>query len=65
MKSKIRWFAQSVSGLLLTGAGLCMSIDAGFERFSGENWFWYGTAGLVVFQGGLCLLIDAIRFRLK
>lgn len=65
MESKIRWFVQSVSGLLLTGAGLCMSIDAGFERFSGGDWFWYGTAGLVVFQGGLCLLIDALRYRLK
>lgn len=65
MKSKIRWFIQSVTGLLLTGTGLCMTIDAGFARAAGEEWFWYGTGSLIVFQAGLCLLIDGLRFRLK
>lgn len=65
MNAKIRWFVQSVSGLLLTGTGLCMTVDAGFARYSGEEWFWYGTAGLIVFQAGLCLVIDGVRVRLK
>jgi hypothetical protein len=63
MKNKTRWFIQSVFGLLLTGTGLCMTVDAGFCRFAGEEWFWYGTGGLVVFQAGLCLVIDGVRFR--
>lgn len=63
MNSKIRWFVQSVAGLLLTGTGLCMTVDAGFERFAGNEWFWYGTFALIVFQAGLCLIIDAARFR--
>lgn len=62
-KNKPRWFIQSVSGLLLTGTGLSMAIDAGFNRFSGEEWVWYGTGALIIFQAGLCLLIDSIRFR--
>lgn len=65
MKSKNRWFIQSVSGLLLTGTGLCMTVDAGFARYSGEAWFWYGTFSLIVFQAGLCLVIDGLRFRQK
>lgn len=60
-----RWFIQSVTGLVLTGAGLCLAIDAGFQRASGGEWFWYGTLSLVVFQAGVCLMIDAIRFRIR
>ena len=63
MNSKIRWFVQSVAGLLLTGTGLCMTVDEGFERFAGNEWFCYGTFALIVFQAGLCLIIDAARFR--
>ncbi len=60
-----RWFIQSVAGLILTGAGLCLSIDAGFSRASGGEWFWYGTFSLVVFQAGVCMMIDSIRFRIR
>lgn len=62
-KKTLRWLIQSVSGLLLTGTGLSMYIDAGVNKLSGEPWFWYGTAGLVVFQAGLSLVIDGVRFR--
>jgi hypothetical protein len=67
MKNKdlTRWFIQSVVGLILTGAGLCFSIDAGFSRASGGEWFWYGTFSLVVFQAGVCMMIDSIRFRIR
>lgn len=51
---------QATLGLLLTGAGLCMAIDAGFVRFNkGKNWVLYGTAALIVFNAGICLVIDA------
>ena len=65
MIKKIRWFVQSVVGLLLTGTGLCMTVDAGFARFAGHEWFWYGTVALIIFQAGLCLIIDGLRFRIK
>lgn len=65
MKSNTRWFIKSVSGLLLTGAGLCMTVDAGLARQSGGAWFWYGTVSLIVFQAGMCLVIDGLRFRGK
>lgn len=62
-KSIKRWLIQSVAGLLLTGAGISMAIDAGIDKMQGDAWFWYGTGSLVVFQAGLCLLIDSVRFK--
>lgn len=50
---------QAVGGLLLTGAGLSMAIDAGTIRAKGGKWFWYGTFALIVFQAGLCLVVGA------
>ena len=54
---------QSVLGLLLTGAGLSMAIDAGISKMQGDAWFWYGTGSLIEFQAGLCLMIDSVRFK--
>lgn len=62
-KSMIRWLLQAVGGLLLTGAGLSMAIDAGFVKSQGGDWFEYGTGALIVFQAGLCCLIDSIRYK--
>ena len=62
-KSTKRWIIQAVSGLLLTGSGLSMAIDAGISKSQGGEWFWYGTGALLVFQAGLCLVIDSTRFR--
>jgi hypothetical protein len=59
----IRWFIQAVGGLLLTGSGLSMAIDAGIYKSQGGDWFWYGTGSLIVFQAGLCCLIDSIRHK--
>lgn len=63
MKNKTRWMVQAVAGLLLTGSGLSMAIDAGITKFQGGDWFLYGTSALVVFQAGLCLVIDAPRHK--
>jgi hypothetical protein len=47
-----QWLVRAVSGLILTGAGLCMSIDAGFVRSGGGDWFLYGTFSLSFFSRG-------------
>ena len=65
MNKKTRYWVQSVGGLLLTGTGLSMCIDAGINKLSEEPWFWYGTGGLIVFQAGLSLVIDGLRFKGK
>ena len=65
VSSKKRWRIQAVVGLLLTGSGLSMAIDAGLSKMQGGNWFWYGTMALVVFQSGLCLVVDSVRFKNK
>ncbi len=52
---------QAVGGLLLTGAGLSMSVDAGTVKAKGGKWFWYGTLALVVFQAGLCLVVGSVK----
>jgi hypothetical protein len=62
-KSTTRWVLQATSGLILTGSGLSLAIDAGMTKMQGGDWFWYGTGALIVFQAGLCLVVDASRFR--
>jgi hypothetical protein len=52
-----------VGGLLLTGAGLSLAIDAGISKMQGGEWFGYGTLALIVFQAGLCCLIDSVRYK--
>ncbi len=59
MDAKIKWLLQSTLGLILTGAGLALAIDAGFEKYAGNSWVPYGTLALIVFNSGLCITIDA------
>jgi hypothetical protein len=61
--TKLRWLIQSASGLILTGAGLSLAIDAGISKMQGGEWFWYGTFALIVFQAGLCVVIDSVRYK--
>lgn len=53
---------QAVGGLLLTGTGLSMAVDAGFVRMKKGKWFLYGTVALIVFQTGLCLVVGSTRY---
>ena len=62
-KSQSRWVLQAAIGLILTGSGLSLAIDAGITKLQGGEWFWYGTGALIVFQAGLCLVIDSTRFK--
>lgn len=61
--TKTRWLLQSASGLILTGAGLSLAIDAGISKMQGGEWFWYGTFALIIFQAGLCVVIDSVRHK--
>jgi hypothetical protein len=63
MKNKLKWIIKASFGLILTGSGLSLAIDAGITKFQGGDWFYYGTGALIVFQAGLCLVIDAPRHK--
>ncbi len=63
MKNKTKWILQASIGLLLTGCGLSLAIDAGINKYQGGEWFYYGTFALIIFQSGLCVLIDSSRFK--
>ncbi|MBC7509692.1 MAG: hypothetical protein H7320_13235 [Ferruginibacter sp.] len=65
VSNKKRWRIQAVTGLLLSGSGLSMAIDAGLSKMQGGSWFWYGAMALIVFQSGLCLVVDSVRFKNK
>lgn len=56
---KTKWLLQSTLGLILTGAGLSLAIDAGFRKYAGDPWVLYGTLALIIFNSGLCLAIDS------
>jgi len=61
----VKWLLQSIIGLLLTGAGLSICINAGLEKLQDHSWFWQGTFGLIVFQTGLCLMIDSLVAKMR
>lgn len=62
---KKKWLFLATIGLVLVGAGLSMTIDAGSVKANGGNWFWYGTASLIVFNSGLCVFGTAIIEKVK
>ena len=49
----------------MTGAGLCMAIDAGFAKYANEPWVIYGTISLVIFNAGLCFIGQAVYHKTK
>jgi len=57
---KNRWFINAVIGLLMTGAGLSMAIDAGFCKYDNQPWILYGTVSLIIFNAGLCCISQAV-----
>jgi hypothetical protein len=68
LNHKKRWFNYAVFGLILTGAGLSLAIDAGMYRLSNPptaNWVVYGTCALIVFNSGLCFIGQSIVHKIK
>ena len=65
---KRKWLVQAPLGLVLVGAGLCMTIDAAFLKNTGEpwpKWVTYGTFSLTVFNAGLSLFVDSVIHRIR
>jgi hypothetical protein len=65
---KRRWLVFSISGLLLLGAGLSMSIHAAMVRsntISSYQWIVLGTLGLIIFNSGICLFGQAIICKVR
>ncbi|MEM9325172.1 MAG: hypothetical protein AAGA85_05940 [Bacteroidota bacterium] len=63
-----RWLMMAPLGLTLVGFGLCLTIDAGFTRYSGASWtVWvpYGVLGLAVFNAGVSIVGGAIINRCR
>ncbi|HAI84101.1 MAG TPA: hypothetical protein DCL43_10555 [Chitinophagaceae bacterium] len=58
-----RWLLQATIGLIFTGAGLSMAIDAGFAKYQQQPWVLYGTCSIAIFNAGICLLINADSYR--
>ncbi|NNK18987.1 MAG: hypothetical protein HKP49_07515 [Maribacter sp.] len=63
-----RWKYQAPIGLTVVGTGICLVIDAGFQKYNGVHWWvWvgYGTFALVVLNAGLSLFVDAALHRIR
>jgi hypothetical protein len=52
---KTKWLLFSITGLLLTGLGMSVAIDAGVNKYSHHPWVAEGTLALVIFNAGLSL----------
>jgi hypothetical protein len=57
---KIKWLLFSISGLLFTGLGLSLAIDAGIAKFQNQQWILKGTLALIIFNSGLSLFGRAV-----
>ena len=63
-----KWILFGALGLVLTGAGLSLAIEAAFVKHSadgGSLWIWYGTFALIVFNTGISIIGDAIYARIQ
>lgn len=57
---KTKWLLFSISGLLLTGLGLSLAIDAGMDKSNDLPWVMKGTIALIIFNSGLSLFGRAV-----
>ena len=67
-KNLKRWFTQGTTGILLTGAGICMIVEAGFLKHgdvSQMKWITMGTLALIVYMAGLTLFVDSIKYKIR
>jgi integral membrane sensor domain MASE1 len=62
-KHLVRWLFYAIVGILLVGTGLCLTIEAAFQKHQNvetTQWVKAGTIGLVVFMSGLSVFGRAI-----
>ncbi len=59
-KHKKLWMILAPTGLILIGAGLCMAIDAGFEKQNNRPFVLYGTFALIIFNSGISIFGRAV-----
>lgn len=64
-RNSLRWWAYSVGGLVLVGAGLSVLGEAIIAKSNGEAWFLVGTLALILVNSGICLVAGAVILRLK
>ena len=60
------WFWLAPVGLILTGLGLSVTLEAAGRKWKGApagNWFPLGTLGLAIFNSGIAVFGDAVRRR--
>ncbi|GAA5041727.1 hypothetical protein GCM10011506_43600 [Marivirga lumbricoides] len=65
---KRRWLVYAISGLILIGAGLSLSIEAALYRFQnigGFSWIGYGTVALIIFNSGICLFGQGVIYKVR
>lgn len=67
-KYYLGWLIKAPLGLILVGAGVCMTTEAAFFKHSGAHdieWIFAGTISLVVFNAGLCVFGSSILSRVR
>ncbi len=65
---KIRWLTYGGLGAVLTGGGLCLTLEVSHWKHAGATpaeWITGGTASLCVFMAGLSLIANAVRYRIR
>jgi len=61
-----RWIIKAPLGLSLIGFGICLTLDAAFQKYNGaDTWSWilYGTLALIVLNSGVSIFGDAVKHR--
>ena len=64
-RNSLRWWAYSIGGLVLIGAGLSVLGEAIIAKSMGKAWFLVGTLALILVNSGICLIAGAVILRLK
>ncbi len=64
-RNSFGWWAYSIGGLLLIGAGLSFLGEAIIAKSREEAWFLVGTLAITLVNTGICLVAGAVIVRLK
>jgi uncharacterized membrane protein HdeD (DUF308 family) len=62
LKYKQNYWLCGGIGCSLVGAGLCVIIEAAFNKHNNQAWFIMGLAGLITLMAGLSFLIRSGQY---